>query len=201
MTSSTLDRHVNIFYPRIDSMSLIRKITIALCFAVLVGLTAQIRLPIPWSPLPITGQTFAVLLIGIFLGSWWGGISIAFYIGMGVAGIPWFTGWSGGIGHLAGPTGGYLIGFIIVTWFIGSIAEKYRGSINFPKMLGVMLFANFVLIYLPGLFQLNLWLNLVSNSAINLTQTLSVGLYPFIAGDIVKVIAAALIAQKISNRY
>ena len=198
MAVSTLDRY-RMFrdsaYQKRDAMSSVKKIALALGFAILIGLMAQLRFPIPWSPVPITGQTFSVLLAGILLGRWWGGVSLGLYIGLGAAGLPWFTGWSGGISHLAGPTGGYLIGFILAALFIGSFTSKFLKSRSFLRMLGLMLFANFVLIYVPGLLQLNLWLNLVSGSATGFAQTLAMGLLPFIAGDVVKVVAAALAAR------
>jgi len=198
MAVSTLDRY-RMFrdsaYQRLDAMSLTKKIALALGFAILIGLMAQLRFPIPWSPVPITGQTFSVLLAGILLGRWWGGVSLALYIGLGAAGLPWFTGWSGGISHLAGPTGGYLIGFVLAALFIGSFTDKYLRSRSFLRLLGLMLFANFVLIYVPGLLQLNLWLNLASGSTTSIAQTLTMGLLPFIAGDVVKVVAAALAAR------
>ena len=87
-------------------LSLIKKIALVLGMAGVTGLAAQIRFPLPWTPVPITGQTFAVLLVGVLLGRWYGGLSLATYAVLGVAGLPWFTGWSGGIGHLAGPTWG-----------------------------------------------------------------------------------------------
>ena len=198
MAVSTLDRY-RMFrdsaYQKRDAMSSVKKIALALGFAILIGLMAQLRFPIPWSPVPITGQTFSVLLAGILLGRWWGGVSLGLYIGLGAAGLPGFTGWSGGISHLAGPTGGYLIGFILAALFIGSFTSKFLKSRSFLRMLGLMLFANFVLIYVPGLLQLNLWLNLVSGSATGFAQTLAMGLLPFIAGDVVKVVAAALAAR------
>ncbi len=204
MAVSTLDRYRmyrDSAYQRRDAMSLTKKVALALGFAILIGLMAQIRLPIPWSPVPITGQTFSVLLAGVLLGRWWGGISIALYIGLGAAGLPWFTGWSGGISHLAGPTGGYLIGFVLAALFIGSFTSKFFKSRSFLRMLGLMLFANFVLIYVPGLLQLNLWLNLVSGSTIGFAQTLTMGLLPFIAGDVVKVVAAALAARGLLPKF
>jgi len=182
-------------------MSSVKKIALALGFSILIGLMAQIRFPVPGSPVPITGQTFTVLLAGILLGRWWGGISIALYIGLGAAGLPWFTGWSGGISHLAGPTGGYLIGFVLAALFIGSFTDKFLKSRSFLRMLGLMLFANFVLIYFPGLLQLNLWLNLVSGSTTSFAQTLTMGLLPFIAGDVVKVVAAALAARGLLPKF
>ena len=204
MAVSTLDRY-RMFrdsaYQKRDAMSSVKKIALALGFAILIGLMAQLRFPIPWSPVPITGQTFSVLLAGILLGRWWGGVSLGLYIGLGAAGLPWFTGWSGGISHLAGPTGGYLIGFILAALFIGSFTSKFLKSRSFLRMLGLMLFANFVLIYVPGLLQLNLWLNLVSGSTTTFAQTLTMGLVPFIAGDVVKVVAAALAARGLLPKF
>jgi len=204
MAVSTLDRYRmyrDSAYQRRDAMSLTKKMALALGFAVLIGFSAQMRFPVPWSPVPITGQTFSVLLAGILLGRWWGVTSIALYIGLGAAGLPWFTGWSGGISHLAGPTGGYLIGFVLAALFIGIFADKFLKSRNLLKMLGLMLFANFVLIYVPGLLQLNLWLNLVSGSTTTFAQTLTMGLVPFIAGDVVKVVAAALAARGLLPKF
>ncbi|GAI03420.1 unnamed protein product, partial [marine sediment metagenome] len=91
-------------------LSIPKKLTLALGLACLTGLVAQIRIMLPWSPVPVTGQTLAVLLAGVLLGRWWGGISLAIYAGLGIAGVPWFAGWGSGLGYLAGPTGGYIIG-------------------------------------------------------------------------------------------
>jgi len=101
----------NVFQWRYE-LSVSKKLALALGVACLIGLAAQVRILLPWSPVPITGQTFAVLVAGVILGRWWGGISLALYAGLGAAGLPWFTGWSGGLGYLAGPTGGYIIGLV-----------------------------------------------------------------------------------------
>ncbi|MCL0053110.1 biotin transporter BioY [Dehalococcoidales bacterium] len=87
-------------------LSIPKKLVLALGFACLTGLVAQVKFPVPWSPVPITGQTFAVLLAGVLLGRWWGGVSMAIYAGLGFIGLPWFA-----VGGLASPTGGYIIGF------------------------------------------------------------------------------------------
>ena len=127
-------------------LSVPKKLALAVSIACLTGLVAQIRVLLPWSPVPVTGQTFAVLLAAVLLGRWWGGISMAIYGGLGAAGLPWFSGWSGGVGYLAGPTGGYIIGFILAALFLGHFTDKYIRSRSFFSMLGLMLFANFVLI-------------------------------------------------------
>ncbi len=138
-------------------LSIPKKLVLALGVACLAGLLAQVRFVLPWSPVPITGQTFAVLLAGVLLGRWWGGVSMAVYGGLGVAGVPWFSGWASGLGA----TGGYIIGFIFAALFLGYFTDKYIRSRSFLIMLGLMLFANFVLIYVPGLVWLGLWLNMV----------------------------------------
>lgn len=181
-------------YHRRSELNIAKKLGLALGMAVVIGLMAQVRLPLPWTPVPITGQTMAVLLAGILLGHWWGGISLAIYAGLGVAGVPWFNGWTSGVGHLVGPTGGYIIGFVLAALFLGYFTEKYIKTRRFIPMSGLMLFASFVLIYIPGIVQLYLWLNLVTGKATGLVQVLSMGLVPFIIGDFIKAIAAAGIA-------
>src|SRR3972149_6434809 len=130
-------------------LSLPKKLALALGMAALTGLLAQARIQLPWSPVPVTGQTFGVLLAGILLGRWWGGISLGVYTGLGMAGVPWFQGFSGGAAYLAGPTGGYIIGFIFAALFLGHFTDKYIRSRSFLSMLGLMLVANFILIYVP----------------------------------------------------
>ena len=181
-------------------LSVPKKLALAVGIACLAGLVAQIRVLLPWSPVPVTGQTFAVLLAGVLLGRWWGGTSMAIYAGLGVAGVPWFSGWSGGLGYLAGPTGGYIIGFILAALFLGHFTDSYVRSRNFLSMLALMLVANFVLIYVPGLLQLGLWLNLINGEPVSLTALLGMGAVPFIAGDITKAVMAAAIARGITPR-
>jgi biotin transport system substrate-specific component len=181
-------------------LSLPKKLALAVGIACLTGLAAQVRFPLPWSPVPITGQTFAVLLAGVLLGRWWGGISMAIYAGLGAVGVPWFAGWGSGFGYLAGPTGGYIIGFILAALFLGHFTDKYIRSRSFVSMLGLMLFANFILIYLPGLLQLGLWLNLIKGEPVTLTSLLMMGAIPFIAGDITKAVFAAAIARGITPK-
>ena len=174
-----------------SELSWVKKLGLSLGMACLIGLLAQARIPLPWTPVPITGQTFGVLLAAVILGQGWSGVSIALYIGLGVAGIPWFNGFTGGLQALAGPTGGYLIGFMLAAMFLGYFVGKFAKTRNYFALLGLMLFADFILIFGPGLLQLNLWLNLVNHNAANIGQLLTLGLLPFIIGDIIKVIAAA----------
>jgi biotin transport system substrate-specific component len=186
---------------------LVKKIALALGMAAVVGLAAQIRAPLPWTPVPITGQTFAVLLAGILLGRGWGGLSMVIYAGLGAAGLPWFAPAAGmpifsagGITHIAGPTGGYIIGFILAALFVGHFTDKYIRARSFFGILGIMLFAGFVLVYIPGLLQLYLWLNLVSGQTASLYQVLTWGFFPFIAGDIIKAILVTGIAWGVTPK-
>ncbi len=188
-------------------LSIPKKLVMALGMAGLVGLLAQVRFPIPFSPVPITGQTFAVLLAGILLGRRWGGASLAAYVAIGAAGVPWFAPQAGmpifsagGIGHLTGATGGYLIGFVIAALFLGYFTDKYIRSRSFLSMFGLMLFANFVLIYIPGLIWLGLWLNLAKEIPTAVTAIVAMGATPFIIGDIIKAAAAAAIARGVTPK-
>ena len=181
-------------------LSIPKKLVLAFGMAAIIGLLAQVRFPLPWSPVPITGQTLAVLLAGVMLGRWWGGASLAIYAGLGAAGLPWFNGWSGGVGHLAGPTGGYVIGFILAALVMGHFTDTYVRSRSFLSMLGLMLFANFILIYVPGLLWLGLWLGLVKGAPAGFIALLGMGAVPFIAGDITKAVMAAAIARGVTPK-
>jgi biotin transport system substrate-specific component len=190
---------LNVFKWRYD-LSIPRKLGLALGIAALTGLLAQAKFFLPFSPVPFTGQTFAALLAGVMLGAWWGGISMAVYAGLGAAGVPWFQGLSGGAAYLAGPTGGYIIGFILAALFLGYFTDKFVKARRFLPMLGLMLFASIVLIYGPGLLQLNFWLSLVKGEPASFSHLLMIGAVPFIIGDVVKVVAAALIARAVTPR-
>jgi biotin transport system substrate-specific component len=113
-------------------LSIPKKLALSLAVAALTGLLAQAKVYLPWTPVPLNGQTFGVLLAGVFLGTWWGGISMMLYIGIGAAGLPWFTGMNGGIAYLAGPTGGYIIGFILAALFLGYFTDKFVGRAALP---------------------------------------------------------------------
>jgi biotin transport system substrate-specific component len=192
-------------------LSIAKKIGLALGIACLTGLAAQARFYLPWTPVPITGQTFAVLLAGVLLGRWWGGTSQALYAVIGIAGVPWFSGWNGGWAYFTGPTGGYIVGFILAALFVGHFTDSFVNSRRFFPMLGLMLFANFVFIYGLGL----LWLNTFSYEAWlagktalglgpyegrSLLPLLMAGMIPYIVGDVIKVVAAAALTKGIAPK-
>jgi biotin transport system substrate-specific component len=122
------------------------------------------------------------------------------YLGLGVLGLPWFAGWSGGYGAVWGPTGGYLLGFIPAALFIGYFADTPVERRRFVSFLGLMLIANFALIHGPGLLHLRLWYSLVMQKPAALGPLLMAGTVPFIAGDIIKILAVSGIASAVAPR-
>jgi biotin transport system substrate-specific component len=175
------------------------KVILAISFACITGLLAQLRFYLPWSPVPLTGQTFAVLLSAIVLGKWWGGISQSIYLGVGVAGVPWFAGMNSGLAYLAGPTGGYLIGFILAAFFLGYCVDRYIKSRRYWTMFGLMLFANFGIVFGLGLLQLYGWVSF-TGATIDLWGLLMMGLIPFLIGDTIKIAIAAGVASSITPK-
>ena len=181
-------------FERIQDASTATKLLMSLLMACFTGIMAQIIIPLPWTPVPITAQTFAVLCSGLFLGKKYGCLSQILYIVLGIAFIPWFGGMTGGLEVFLGSTGGFLIGFIIASYFIGLITEKYAHARSFTKMALVIGIANFALIYIPGLAGLALFLGFQGTS-VGIIDLLMMGLIPFIAGDIVKILAAASVSK------
>ncbi len=188
-------------------LSLPLKVVLSLVVAAAVGLLAQWRFYLPWTAVPITGQTFGVLLAGVMLGRVWGGISLAMYVAIGIAGVPWFAPQAGaaaftagGIAHLTGATGGFLIGFVLAALFLGYFTDKFVRSRSFVSMFVLMLVANFVLIYGPGLLWLGIWLKSAGLPAAGIGALLTVGMIPFIPGDITKAAAAAAITRGVTPK-
>ena len=182
-------------FERIQDASTATKILMSLMMACFTGIMAQIIIPLPWTPVPITAQTFAVLSSGLILGKKYGCLSQILYIVLGVAFIPWFGGMTGGLEIFLGSTFGFFIGFVIASYFIGAICEKYATARNFTKMAVVIGVANFALIYIPGLAGLALWSSLTQGTTIGLVDLLMMGLVPFIAGDIIKILGAASVSK------
>ncbi|HVQ01833.1 MAG TPA: biotin transporter BioY [Candidatus Thermoplasmatota archaeon] len=177
------------------------KLMLAFSFACLTGLLAQVRLYLPWSPVPLTGQTFAVVLGAVVLGKWWGGISQSLYLGVGLLGMPWFAGFHAGFSYLLGPTGGYLIGFIIASFFLGYFMDEYVKSRRYLTMFALMLVANFGIVFGLGLLGLYGWVFFTTGTAVDLWTLLMMGLIPFLVGDIVKIAVAAGVAGAITPKH
>ena len=162
--------------------SLVRDVALVVAGAGLTGLAAQIAVPIPGTPVPLTAQTFAALLLGAALGWQRGATSMLLYLIAGVAGVPWFQGGAAG----ATASLGYVIGFVFAGAVVGHLAAS--GGDRTPlRTVGTMALGNLV-IYAFGLP----WLMAATN--LDLTTALRVGVVPFLLGDAVKVaLAAALL--------
>ncbi|HUU78086.1 MAG TPA: biotin transporter BioY [candidate division Zixibacteria bacterium] len=174
----------------------VTKISLAFITACLTGLFAQIKIYLPWTPIPITLQTLAVLGSGIFLGAFYGSLSQYIYLIFGIIGIPWFTGKNAGISVLFGASGGYLIGFIIASYLTGIVVEKLlKNQQSLRKTLVLLLTVNFVVIYTFGLIFLYLWFTIITDTSISFRKLLEQGMFPFIIGDLLKIGILMLILQ------
>jgi len=160
-------------------------------FVILTGLGAFVRIPLPFTPIPITLQTFFVLLSGAFLGSGLGAITQSIYVFLGLCGLPIFTGTGVGMLYILGPTGGYLFGFILASLLVGRLIKYGRGS----------LFFTFVIFCIADLVLLSsgvIWLKLLFGYPFR--KLLFIGLIPFIPGDLFKALTAAVFYLKLKSR-
>ncbi|MCK5707359.1 MAG: biotin transporter BioY [Candidatus Aureabacteria bacterium] len=169
-----------------NSLSVSEKIVLSFFMAVITGLMAQARFYLPVTPVPFTGQVIAVLLSGVLLGSVYGGLSQVFYVGLGMAGVPWFAGWSAG--SFLSPTTGYLFGFILAALFIGWMIDKYKSRQSILKQILILL-TGVLIIYASGAF---FFLTAFQS---NIKTCLSLTVYPFILFDIFKAISVSVIAS------
>jgi len=165
------------------STSLVRHVALVLGFVALTALSARIRIYLPWTPVPITGQTFAVLLTGAVLGSRLGGVSQLSYLALGLVGAPVFQGGNAGWEYMTGATGGYLVGFVLAAYVVGWLSER---GWDRRHVVAALLIGN-AIIYGPGL----LWLGL--GGFVPWERVLAAGLYPFILGDLMKLTLAAVV--------
>lgn len=168
------------YFPR--SAAWMRDLLLVFSGVIFVALLAQVRIPLPFTPVPLTGQTFAVLLVGATLGSKHGAASLTLYTLLGALGLPIFSGGAAGITYLAGPTLGYLVGFIVAAFVIGKLAERglertLRTSL-LPFLIGTLVIYAFGAGWLAILF--------------GIEKALALGVLPFIVGDIIKLVLAAL---------
>ncbi len=159
--------------------------------AALTGVLAWVQIPLPFSPVPITGQTFGVMLAGSLLGARTGFISMLLFLLLGTAGVPVFAGAKAGIGVLLGPTGGYLLAFPLAAYIIGRIACPPRGASGLMRMGWANLIGGILVIYTMGTIQLALVANM------DLSTAFVAGSLYFIPGDLLKVVVAAAVASRV----
>jgi biotin transport system substrate-specific component len=168
-------------FPRVDRR--LRDVALILGGSLFVAALAQVRIPLPFTPVPLTGQTLAVLVIGAALGARKGAASLLVYLLAGLAGLPVFSGGSAGGPVILGPTGGYLIGFIVSAYLIGVLSARGMDRRIHTALLAFL--AGEVVIYLFGVSWLSLFLGWKG--------ALVGGLLPFLIGDAIKLALAALL--------
>ena len=168
----------------------VRDLSYISLFATLIAVAGYIAIPLPFSTVPVTAQSMAVMLAGGLLPPVHAATSVLVFLLMGAIGIPVFAGGTAGLGIIAGKTGGYLIGFLAAAGLIAILKGKKTG---FIRLLAAYTAGGILLVYTFGV----LWLNYITG--IGITKAVIFGALPFIPGDVVKVVAAALITLKLSK--
>lgn len=167
--------------------AVVRDVLLVTGFALLTAAAAQIEIQLGFTPVPLTGQTFAVLLSGAVLGMRRGALSQLVYWMAGLTGLPFYSGGVGGWKSGTGATLGYLVGFIVAAGAIGYLAEKKQDR-NFATSLPAMLLGS-TLIYTCGAAWLTTYLNI--GFATGETNAIALGVAPFLVGDVIKALLAA----------
>lgn len=169
----------------------IRKLTLCALFTAIIAVLAQVAVPLPFSPVPLTGQVIGVMLAAVLLGSRAGVLTIIAYLLLGAAGAPVFSMARGGFHMLTGPTGGYLWGFIPAAYFAGRITEKVKEP-SLCRTTSAMLIA-LVCIYACGGLQLGMIMRYTFN------QVALSGIIPFLPLDLLKIGLAAILAGQVEK--
>ncbi|MCM8780709.1 MAG: biotin transporter BioY [Candidatus Omnitrophica bacterium] len=159
-------------------------------FVILTSLGAFVRMPLPFTPIPITLQTLFVLLSGAILGSGLGALSQSIYLLLGGLGLPIFAGAGSGFVYLVGPTGGYLAGFVLAALFIGRFISKTKSILS---VFILFCLADFIILTIG-----TLWLGFVFRY--NATRSILFGFLPFVLGDIFKASVASFVYIRLRGR-
>lgn len=175
---------IDVIRPSQKSYALAFDVGSVLFGSLFIALLSQVAILLPFSPIPLTLSTLSILLVGGLLGSKKGALAVLAYIAEGCLGLPFFACAKSGFAVLIGPTGGYLLGFVIAAFLVGFLLEKGWKE-YFSKTLFAMLIATLI-IWVPG----TLWLAGFTGS---IEKALFLGVYPFIIGDVIKVVLAALL--------
>lgn len=161
-------------------------VALMVAFALATAALAQLRIPLPGTPIPVTGQTLGVLLAGAALGSRIGAGSMLLYVTLGAIGLPFFAGGEGGLTYATGSTFGYLAGFVVAAWLVGWFAEQ-RHDRSVRTAIPAFLIGSTV-IYTLGVA----WLWASVESIPTLSAALDAGFSPFVVGDLAKALLAGL---------
>ncbi len=184
-TANYFNYRKTFYFEWLLELSWSKKVGLSLLFALITGIFAQIRIPLGFTPVPVTGQVFIVLLSGVLLGSIYAGLSMSFYLFFGALGVPWFAGFRSGIA--IGPTLGYLFGFVPAAIFIGIFAHRNRHLLNQIIVMAV----GILVIYFIGA------LNFAILMKTNFSTTMKMAVLPFIPFDIAKAIIAGFVSRAI----
>lgn len=169
----------------------IKDITYCSVFTALIIVLSYISIPLPLSPVPITGQSLAIMLTASILNTKQTGLTILTYLLLGIIGLPVFAGGGAGIGSLLGPKGGYLLGFLIGGLIISLLRRNKHKLIS---LLIANTIGGLIVVYTSGA----IWLSLATN--IQIRESILIGVLPFIPGGIIKVLIASFIAIPINKR-
>ena len=160
-----------------------REVVLILGGSLLIALVARLQFLLPFSPVPVTGQTFAVLLLGALYGSRRGPATVVAYLTLGAIGLPVFAAGAAGLARFVGPTAGYLLGFVVAAFAVGSLCE--RGWDRRPWTAAASMIIGNLIIYATGI----LWLS----RFVGWEAVLSAGVLPFLIGDALKIALATIL--------
>jgi len=161
-----------------------RSALVVVGFSLLTALAAQMVVPLPFTPVPLTGQTFAVLLTGALLGPRLGALAMLAYLAEGAAGLPFFRGGAGGVGHFSGATAGYLLAFPAAAYVTGALAERGWDR-SFLTAAAAMALGSVVILACGWA-----WLALMFKGG---AEAFRLGVAPFLPGDVLKIALAAAV--------
>ena len=166
----------------------IRKYLVTAVMAAVIAVLSPFSVTIPISPVPISLATLGIYFSAYILGAKYSAISVVIYVLLGIIGLPIFTGFTGGIGKIMGPTGGYIISYVFLAIIAGTIIEK-----NYENIIICFLgmFVGTIILYIVG----TLWLAFVTNMTFE--AALLAGVVPFIPGDVVKMLMACMVGSKV----
>ncbi len=179
-----------------DRSAVLRRTVAVVLGAIVVAAAAQVSVPLPGTPVPMTLQPMAVLLVGGLLGARLGAFSMILYLAMGAAGLPVFTPTVPliGVARLFGPTGGYLLAYPVAAWAVGALLTPgRRPGVSPPEWVraGLAVLAGLVLIHLGGLAQLAILTG-------NLSAAARFGTVPFLVGDLLKIAVLVPVLAKLT---
>jgi len=173
----------------------LKPLVFAALFAALLAAVAPFKIPLPFTPVPITVQTLVVLLAGAMLGARYGALSMILYDVVGALGLPVFAGGGSGFGALIGPTGGYLLSYPVAAFVIGLYIQKRKKPKYFDYVVAML--AGTIIIYVMGAG----WA-LITVKGLTLAAVLIGWVLPFLIGDTIKLLIAAYLADKVNiKRY